>query len=82
METLEHRVRTIIADELGVDLAEVTDDARLGEQLGADSLDAIELTLRLEDEFGIEITDADAEQLVRVRQVIDYLAKRTGTAAA
>lgn len=79
--TIEDRVRAVIAQELAVDLAEVTSDARLGEQLGADSLDAIELTLRLEEEFAIEIPDAEAEHLVRVGDIVAYVAARAGTAS-
>lgn len=79
--TIDERVRAVIAQELAVDPIDVTRDAQLGEQLGADSLDAIELTLRLEEEFAIEIPDGEAQQLISVGQVIDYVAARAGTAS-
>lgn len=82
MTTLAAHVQAIIADELGVDLDEVTRDARLGEQLGADSADRIHLTMRLEEEFGLDIPEDDAEDLLRVGQVIDYITARTGPAIA
>lgn len=75
------RVKEIIAAELGVEIEEVTDDARLGEQLGADSLDALELTIALEEEFGIEIPDGEAAQLLRVGHVVAYIQAHVGTAA-
>lgn len=67
-------IRTIIIDELGVDEIEITPNAKIIEDLNADSLDAIELTMRIEGEFGIEIPDEDAEKLVRVQDVFDYVA--------
>lgn len=73
MNTIADRVKAIIADELGVDVGEVIDEARLGEQLGADSLDAIHVTLALEDEFGIEIPDVDALELQTVGDVVRYI---------
>ena len=75
---IDLRVRTVISEQLGVDLDEVTTDAMLGEQLGADSLDAIELTLALEDAFAIEIPDEDAQRLLRVSDVIAYVQQRAG----
>lgn len=81
MPTVEKRVKAIIAKELGVPDDEVTDEARLGEQLFADSLDAVSLTMALEEEFGIEIPDHDAEQLIRVSDIVKYVQERVGTAS-
>ena len=60
-ENIEERVKEIIADRLGVDPEEVTPDASFVEDLGADSLDTVELVMALEEEFGVEIPDEDAE---------------------
>lgn len=74
-EEQEKTIRNIIIDELGVDETEITPNANFLQDLGADSLDAIELTMRLEEEFGIEIPDEDAEKLATVGDVFNYLAK-------
>jgi acyl carrier protein len=71
--SIAERVRSIIVDDLGVDDVEVRDDARVVEHLGADSLDVVELVMRFEEEFGIEIPDEDAERIGTVRDVIVYL---------
>ena len=70
------RVREIIAQELGVELEKVTDEASFVEDLGADSLDTVELVMAFEEEFGIEIPDEDAEQMQTVGHAIEYLAKK------
>lgn len=67
------RVREIIAQELGVEQEKVTDDANFVDDLGADSLDTVELVMAFEEEFGIEIPDEDAEQMQTVGQAIQYL---------
>jgi len=77
MNTIADRVREIIADELGVGLELVQPDADLREQLGADSMDALSLTLAVEDAFQIEIPDDDATQLLTVGDVIRYVVRRT-----
>jgi acyl carrier protein len=69
------RVREIIAQELGVEMEKVTDDANFVEDLGADSLDTVELVMAFEEEFGIEIPDEDAEKMQTVGQAIGYLNK-------
>ncbi len=70
------KVREIIADELGVEMAKVTDDAAFVEDLGADSLDTVELVMRFEEEFEVEIPDEDAEKMLTVGDAIRYLGER------
>jgi acyl carrier protein len=70
---ISQRVRETIADELSVDASIVTPGARFVEDLGADSLDVVELVMRLEEEFGIELPDEDAEQLTTVGKTIKYV---------
>ena len=73
VEAIEDKIKEIIADKLDISLEQVTDEAKFIDDLGADSLDVVELIMTLEDEFGIEITDEDAEQLVTVRSAIDFM---------
>lgn len=73
MAELAERVKTIIVDQLGVDAGEVTPEASFIDDLGADSLDTVELVMAFEEEFGIEIPDQDAEKLVTVGKAIEYL---------
>jgi len=73
MSEIASRVREIIAQELGVEGEKVTDDANFVEDLGADSLDTVELVMAFEEEFGVEIPDEDAEQMQTVGQAIKYL---------
>ncbi|MDX1579128.1 MAG: acyl carrier protein [Gemmatimonadota bacterium] len=73
MSEIASRVREIIAQELGVEQEKVTDEANFVEDLGADSLDTVELVMAFEEEFGIEIPDEDAEQMQTVGQAIAYL---------
>ena len=72
-ESIEARVREIIINELGVELEKVTDDASFVEDLGADSLDTVELVMAFEEEFGIDIPDEDAEKMRSVGDAIRYL---------
>lgn len=74
-ETLE-RVKKIVADHLGVDEANVNKDATFKEDLGADSLDVVELVMELEDEFDLEISDEEAEKIQTVGDVINYIEKQ------
>ena len=67
------KVREIVADELSVDASIVTPQARFVEDLGADSLDVVELVMRFEEEFGIEIPDEDAEKIQSVRDAYNYI---------
>ncbi len=71
--SIEEKVKKIIVDQLGVDEAEVTPEAKFIDDLGADSLDTVELVMALEEEFGIEIPDEDAEKITTVQQAIDYV---------
>ncbi|ADY73656.1 Acyl carrier protein [Desulfurobacterium thermolithotrophum DSM 11699] len=75
MENIEQKVKEIVADRLGVDPDEVTPEASFIEDLGADSLDTVELVMALEEEFGIEIPDEDAEKIQTVGDAIDYIQK-------
>ena len=76
-EATEARVREIIINELGVESEKVTDDASFVEDLGADSLDTVELVMAFEEEFGIDIPDEDAEQMRTVGDAIAYLKKNS-----
>jgi len=76
-EAVNERVRAIIAEQLGVKLEEVTDSASFIEDLGADSLDTVELVMALEEEFGIEIPDEDAEKMVTVGDAIKYIEQKS-----
>jgi acyl carrier protein len=74
---LQNKIKEIIIDELGVDENEVTPNAHFINDLGADSLDTVELCMRFEEEFGIEIPDEDMERIDTVRDVYNYLEKKT-----
>jgi len=66
-------VKGIIVEQLGVDQDQVTEDASFVDDLGADSLDQVELVMALEEEFGIEIPDEDAEKITRVKEAVSYI---------
>lgn len=70
---IEERVKKIVAEQLGVKLEEVTTDASFVEDLGADSLDTVELVMALEEEFETEIPDEEAEKITKVQEAIDYV---------
>lgn len=72
------KVREIIANELGVEIEKVTDGASFVEDLGADSLDTVELVMAFEEEFSIEIPDEDAEKMQTVGDAIRYLSENQG----
>jgi acyl carrier protein len=76
MANIEEKVKKIIVDQLGVEPGDVTPDATFVEDLGADSLDTVELVMAFEEEFGIEIPDEDAEKMTKVQNVIDYIKER------
>ena len=75
-EAVSDRVKAIIAEQLGVKLEEVNDTASFIEDLGADSLDTVELVMALEEEFGIEIPDEDAEKMTTVVDAIRYIEQK------
>lgn len=73
MEDIEQRVKKIVAEQLGVNEADVKIDSAFVDDLGADSLDTVELVMALEDEFDTEIPDEQAEKITTVQQAIDYV---------
>ena len=72
MSSIEERVKKIVIEQLGVKEEEVTTSASFVDDLGADSLDTVELVMALEDEFEMEIPDEQAEKITTVKQAIDY----------
>ena len=70
---MEEKLIDIIVDKLGVDKSKVTSEARFIEDLGADSLDTVELIMEFEEEFGIEIPDEEAEKLTTVKAAVEYI---------
>ncbi len=75
--SVEEKVKEIIVDQLGVDENQVTVSASFIEDLGADSLDTVELVMALEEEFDVEISDEDAEKISKVQDAIDYINNNT-----
>lgn len=73
MASVEEKVKNIIVEQLGVDEEEVKPEASFVDDLGADSLDVVELVMALEEEFGLEISDEDAEKLSTVQQATEYI---------
>ena len=73
MSNIEERVKKIVAEQLGVKLEEVSNDSSFVEDLGADSLDTVELVMALEEEFETEIPDEEAEKITTVQSAIDYV---------
>jgi acyl carrier protein len=73
MENLEARVKKVIAEKLGVEEATIKNEASFVDDLGADSLDTVELVMALEEEFNCQIPDEDAEKITTVQQAVDYV---------
>lgn len=73
MENIEQRVRKIVAEQLGVNEADVKNESSFVNDLGADSLDTVELVMALEEEFETEIPDEEAEKIATVQQAIDFI---------
>ena len=76
MSEYQEKITEIIIDKLGVEESKVTLEAKFIDDLGADSLDTVELIMQFEEEFSIEIPDEDAENLLSVSQAVDYVTKR------
>ena len=75
-DNIKDQVKEIIVDQLGVDPEKLTDDAKFIEDLGADSLDTVELVMTFEEKFGVEVPDEDAEKLKSVADVVAYITER------
>ena len=78
MSEVEAKVKKIIEEKLSVNADQITNDAKFAEDLKADSLDTVELVMALEDEFGLDIPDEEAEKIKTVQNAIDYIASKTG----
>lgn len=78
MSDIEERVKKIVVEQLGVELEEVKNDSSFIDDLGADSLDTVELVMALEEEFGAEIPDEEAEKITTVQAAIDYIKAQQG----
>jgi acyl carrier protein len=75
--SVEKRIKEIVAEQLGVEASQVTNEASFMDDLGADSLDTVELVMALEEEFDIEISDENAEKIQTVQDAIDYITEHT-----
>ena len=73
MESIEQRVKKIVAEQLGVNEADIKTESSFVDDLGADSLDTVELVMALEEEFETEIPDEEAEKITTVKEAIDYI---------
>ena len=73
MENIEQRVKKIVAEQLGVNEADIKNESSFVDDLGADSLDTVELIMAFEEEFECEVPDEDAEKITTVQQAIDYV---------
>ena len=79
MAAVDEKVKQIIVEQLGVDEGEVTPTASFVDDLGADSLDTVELVMAFEEEFGIEIPDEDAEKITRAKEAVGYIESHAKT---
>ena len=82
MASVDERVKQIIVEQLGVDEGEVTATASFVDDLGADSLDTVELVMAFEEAFGIEIPDEDAEKIATVKDAVDYITTSTARSSS
>ena len=73
MSTIEERVKKVVEDQLSVNQDQITPEASFIDDLGADSLDTVELVMALEEEFGVEIPDEEAEKITKVGEAIEYV---------
>ena len=78
MSDIEAKVKKIIEEKLSVNADQITNEARFAEDLKADSLDTVELVMALEDEFGLDIPDEEAEKINTVQNAIDYITSKAG----
>lgn len=76
---VEEKVKEIIAKQLGIDIEKVTSEATFMDDLGADSLDTVELVMAFEEAFNVEIPDEDAEKIVKVQDAINYIKDKSGS---
>ena len=81
MENIEQRVKKIVAEQLGVNESEIKIESSFVDDLGADSLDTVELVMALEEEFECEIPDEEAEKIRTIQQAVDYIKKHPTEAA-
>lgn len=77
-ENVADKVKKIIADKLGVDIAKVTDEARFVDDFGADSLDTVDLVMALEEEFNIEISNKEGQEIQSVKDAISFIENKFG----
>ena len=75
-QNITTRVKEIVAEQLGLEADSITEEASFVDDLGANSLDTVELVMALEEEFGVEISDADAEKITSVKDAVKYLSER------
>ena len=81
MDNIVERVKKIVAEQLGVNEADIKIDSSFVDDLGADSLDTVELVMALEEEFGIEIPDEDAEKMTNVGEAVRYIEEKASKAS-